>query len=696
LKDGDYDKLAQTDEEIFKECAARLKLAEDAENENRKSGMDDRSFRYGNQWPDDISGARRLEGRPALTINHTDTFCRRIENNLRQQRPRIKAHPVDSGADINTAETVDGLIRHIETLSQASVAYDTAVASALDIGWGYARVLGEYIDEKSFDQELKVVAVRNTMTGYGDPASKLPDGSDWNWFLFVENISRTEYKRLYPDAANVDYQQTNQEYFEWDNKETIRLCEYYRVFEKAEKLYRMPDGSGCLESDLPSEEAQAQSGYTPIKDAKGKPVFRQSSRRVIQWFKINGKEIVDRRDEPSNCRYIPVARCEGNTMDLNGKVMRFGMVRNLRDPAQMYNFWRTSETERYALSPKAPWVAAEEQLDGHPEWDDANRKAYSVLKYKPVSVEGSILPPPQRQPPVPIEAGLGQAAMGAERDLMAVAGMPQEGQDGSRVVSGNKYLQRKQGINDLTHFQYFDNQTIMIRHIGRILLERIPAYYDTPRMQRIIGADGVPSMVGINQPQETDPGVMTIKNDLAVGRYDVVMDTGPGFQSKREESAETLLALLATPLGEQIVKTGSDIILRNLDVSGAQDLADRLMPTNPEGMDKLMEQLPKQAQSVVKALQSQLDEANKLIQQQHQEIKLREGIERGWMDVELKKAGISAQTKVHDTDTRAHTSLGVAEINTAGDLMNTNTEAAHDRAAAKELIDAGQKAARTN
>jgi len=45
------------------------------------------------------------------------------------------------------------------------------------------------------------------------------------------------------------------------------------------------------------------------------------------------------------------------------------------------------------------------------------------------------------------------------------------------------------------------------------------------------------------------------------GRYDVVMDTGPGYETKRLEGAESMLELLKTPLAEPIVKVGSDVIV---------------------------------------------------------------------------------------------------------------------------------------
>jgi len=231
----------------------------------------------------------------------------------------------------------------------------------------------------------------------------------------------------------------------------------------------------------------------------------------------------------------------------------------------MYNYWRTKQTEVLALTPVAPMIGAEGQFDGHPEWADANQKPYSRLEYVPITIEqpdGSkqLVPPPQRSPPIAVPAGFSDAATSAAQDLAAVAGMPHEpGVDTPGTVVSGVALRKRQALSDIGHFQYYDNQTQAIAQIGRICLDYIPIYYSTERMQRIIGEDGVPSMVGINQ---FDPALGKVKNDLTVGRYDVVMDT------------------------------------------------------TPQGMQKVMDGLPKEAQTVVKSLMTQMNQ----LQQQNQQL----------------------------------------------------------------------------
>ena len=92
------DELAKSTEGIWHEAAARLKIADEAESANREQGIKAKNFRWGEQWPDVARNQREQDGRPCLTINHTNVWCSRLENTLRQQRPRIKCHPVGEGA----------------------------------------------------------------------------------------------------------------------------------------------------------------------------------------------------------------------------------------------------------------------------------------------------------------------------------------------------------------------------------------------------------------------------------------------------------------------------------------------------------------------------------------------------------------------------------------------------------------------
>jgi hypothetical protein len=190
-------------------------------------------------------------------------------------------------------------------------------------------------------------------------------------------------------------------------------------------------------------------------------------------------------------------------------------------------------------------------------------------------------------------------------------------------------VRQRQGQSDMSNYHFYDNLTRSIRHTGIILLNLIPHYYDTQRVIRILGVDGVPQSTTINDKQRDELGaIKQVLNDVTVGTYDIVMDTGPGYQTKRQENSEMLLGLLKTM--PQVSQTAGDIVVRQMDFEAAGDVADRLAAANPIAMAE--KQLPQDLPDEAKAMIAHLMGANQQLQQTVQalqtEIKSKLGVEQ--------------------------------------------------------------------
>lgn len=694
------DDAAVTDSEILTEAQERLKLAIEAETVNRKDALDDLNFGAGNQWETRVKQDRDTENRPCLTVNITDAMVRRVSNACRENRPRIKVHPVSDGADKQTANVIDGLIRHIEYASSADVAYDAAIESAIRGGWGYIRVSADYVDDKSFDQDLKIERVRNPFTVYPDPSSQAPDGSDYEWCIISEMMGRQEYKARFGqiDSGGWQYLGQGDNLSDWSNKEQIRVAEYFRIERKADTLLMLSNGKTILNSELtkPAWAAAQAAGLSLKPDFKRPTVTRQ-----VCWYLLNHARVLDKRTLPG--KYIPIVPVYGRELDLNGKILRKGMIRDMKDPARIFNFAETAKAETYGLQPRAPWLGHEGFMSGkEAAWRDANRKPIVALEFvSTVQKDGSAAPPPQRQMPPPVADGFKEWSESAQSNFLAVAGMPNEpGADAKGEVVSGIAIQKRQGLSDISHYDFYDNLTRSLRQVGKILIDLLPMYYDTPRMARIIGDDGTPSSVQLNE-QTIDH----VKNDMTVGRYEVVVDTGPSYQTKREESAQAQLQLLATPLGEMVAQNAGDLVVRGLDFPNSDAIADRIQSSIPAAQTDPQSDLPQKAQVMIAGLQAQLKQLGQKNLALELEIQAKHGLEKIRQSGETERAHIAAGTKVHDTDTRSKTDIttthmdnvtkhNVAEIGAAAQLLNTNTEAGHDRAAAREMIDRGTDAAK--
>jgi hypothetical protein len=308
----------------------------------------------------------------------------------------------------------------------------------------------------------------------------------------------------------------------------------------------------------------------------------------------------------------------GDMVFIEGKMQLFSLIRFAKDPQRLLNYFRSTETELLALQPKAPYIAAEGQIEGYEQiWAKANRENYSVLPYKPTTVSGLAVPAPQRQAFASPPTGVLQGAENAQRDMMATTGIYESSLGMRSNEQSGRAIMARQREGDVSTYHFIDNMTRAITHAGRILVDLIPKIYDTPRIVRILGEDGAEEMVQVNQPfaAKDDYGRAIEKiYDLSTGRYDVVVEAGASFSTKREEAAMSMMEMVKT--NPQIMSIAGDLIVKSMDWPGAEQLAERLQMMLPPNLQK-----PKEGESQMPPeVQAQLQQSEQMIQQLDQAI----------------------------------------------------------------------------
>jgi len=651
----DYDPRIQ-------EAIEFLKLANDADTMNRQEALEDLKFGGGDQWPVELQNSRNLESRPVITVNKVDNYCRQVCNQQRQQRPRIKVHATNTQQDMVDAQVIQGIIRHIEVNSNAEHAYDNAFEYAVRMGWGYVRVRTDYVSEDSFDQEIFIDPVDNPFTVYFDPNSVAPDGSDADRCLITTMMPKKEFSKLYPDAAvdggtSFTQRGTGDSQSEWITKEDIRLAEYYYTVREKATLYQLSDGSSTFAEDKDLFARLAMAGITVIDQ-------RPSYKKTIKYCKLTASEIIEEGVWAG--KYIPIIPVYGRHIVIGDKRKKFGMIRYAKDPQRMYNFWQPSITEGVALAPKAKWLIAEGQDEGHEnDWANANIKSFPLLRYKQTDIEGRPAPVPQRLQPEPPQAGIMAAAAGVDDDIKAIMGVFDPAQLKQGNISG-KALNGQQQQVDLTNFDYYDNLTRSISHIGTVILDLLPKIYDTERVMRIIGDDGKPELLTVNQRD----AVGRVLNDMTVGQYDVVMDTGPGYNSKRQEAVDSMLPLLSAD--PALMQTCGDLVFRNMDWPGADVIADRLAAANPLAQIDEHSEIPPQVQMQLAQAKKQVADMQQQMEAMQIMIKQRGDIEQVKQDNETKRELLRQTAKAHNTETMAE--VKVNDQNTRAITSQNKTE----------------------
>ncbi|WP_136420292.1 portal protein [Herbaspirillum sp. ST 5-3] len=618
------------DKDTLKEALDEFDLCVEHETDNRSAALEDIRFALlDEQWPAEIVKQRELEGRPCLTINKTRQFIKQVVNNGRRNKPAIKVHPADSKADPKTAEIISGLIRNIEYTSNADVAYDTGLEFAVAGGFGYWRVTADYADEDSFDMDLGIGRISNPFSVYGDPYSTAADSSDWNTAFITDLLTEELFESKYKGAEKVDWDIG--EYAElgenWREGKKIVVAERWKRNEVKKKIVRLSDGR-IVQADWYHGAAPEAEGLT-IKDILDSMGITVTGERETKGWKVkqqimSGAEILEENDWLG--KYIPIVPIYGEEVNVEGKRYLRSLHRSGKDAQRSFNYWRTTTTELVALAPKAPYIGPVGAFVTDAEkWATANTTSHAFLEYDAVPEAGNM--PPQRQPFSGVPAGPLQEALNASDDMKAIFGMYDASMGArSNETSGVAINQRKmQG--DMSNFHFIDNQARAIAHTGRILIDLIPHYYSQARIIRVMGLDNKPQNVPINQPI---PGTEQMYN-LALGKYDLTVSTGPSFASQREEAAYQMTEFIrAFPAAAPLI---GDLLAKNQDWPEADEIARRLqsvLPPQVQGQNPQVQQMQQQIQQMSQNM------AN--LGQQLQQEKADKALEARKLDIDAYKA----------------------------------------------------------
>lgn len=557
------DDIKDKDADLMQEIRNRWEEAEGVWQEAYAAALEDLRFANGKQWPDDIESQRIADGRPCLTINKTASFGDQLIGDIRMNEPSIKVKPVDSGSDPDVAEILTGLMRNIEVQSNAEVAYDSAAESAIWCGFGAFRVITDYLDDESFEQDIRIKRIKNPFQVMWDPMSTEWDRSDARYCIIYENVPRDEFMGRWPDAQPISADGKRDNLNGWCTTKSVRICEYFRKVAEDKTLYLLrSDETGAEFIDTAHRE-----GTTVVKK-------RQVEAHKIEHYKVNGQEILEGPDEwPGTL--IPICSVFGKEMNIEGNSIYRGIVRNAKDPARLYNYSRSQHAELTALAPKVPFLATMKMIGNYQSiWDTAHKKSLPVL---PFDVDPELPAFPKRAEPVSQNTGILAEIQIADQELHDTTGLQQANLGKTSNEKSGRAVLARQREGDVANFAYYDNLARAITYCGKVLLDLIPRIYDTERVVRILGEGDKEQFVPINQPvqlQQQNGEIIQKVFDLTIGKYDVVVTVGPSYSTQRDEAVDSMMAFVkAVPSAGPVV---GDLVAKNMDWPGAQEIGDRL------------------------------------------------------------------------------------------------------------------------
>lgn len=664
--------MAKEQKDIVTEAKKRFERAKSAYDTSRAAAIADTKFAMGDsdngwQWPDDIRNSRKTDKKVCLTVNVTAQHCNQVINEIRQNRPSIRVSAVDSGADKKSAEIIGGLIRNILAQSCADEAHDMAAEHSVYGGEGYWRIVTEYESETSFNQCIRVKPIANPQLVYIDTDCTEPDKSDAKWGFVFEDIPtetfKTEFPGIDPASWGPEAKKTG-----WASDDTVRIAEYFWCELVSDVACMLPDGTTALKSALPGNVRVLKERPTQVKR--------------WQWCKLVGGH-----DEPVELQewagsYLPIVAVVGKELNIDGEVIRKGLVRDIKDPARMVNYAYSETVQNLALQNRVPYLAAAEAIEGYESiWGAANAETRAYLPFNAFDDSGNAIPRPERQAPPQMATAQVQLLQLSVEQMRAASGQHNSNFGIKSEAQSGVGIQRLKAQGEIATFHFPDNLSRALRYEGRVLIDLIQKYYDTKRVVRILGLDGSEEMAVLD-PQMLQPyaenkitakDVEKIFNPL-LGKYDIAVDTGPSYQTQRQEAFDAMTEMASR--NPALLQAAGDIIMRAADFPFADKLADRLEKTiPPELRDQEQEQgqIPPEAQQAMQQAMQHIQQQDGMIKQLQQALEQAQKAVEG-KEAEIKKAIIDAEAEVEVARLNKEKDEDIAELNAYIELMKAKMQ----------------------
>ena len=621
------------------EMRQRYDRAVEADRTNRDNALDDLRFVTvpGYQWDEQQRKARK--GRACYEFPILRSHWRQVVNDQKKARPGIKVRAVEDG-DAKGAELRQGLIRNIESSSNAERAYDGAFELVTAGGMGSWRVVTQYSSDDAWEQDLRIKPIPDPLTSvWHDPDAKEPDLRDQRYCFVEESIPRDEFKARYPKAECVDFDSAKR-YGDWFQQDHVRIAEYWRLVPVTKTILLLSDGRSVARADITPEAAQkmAAEGISVVRE-------RQCKGHKVVMSIVSGAEELEGPHDTVFDR-IPVVSIFANRFFIEGKWHWCGMVRFSRDPQKLLNYNLTTAQEVVSKQPKAPYLVTPKMLEGDGVkslWDKANALDAPYLPYTPDPQAPQARPVREAPPDMP--AAFTMLTQISVDMLKASDGIFDASVGAKSNETSGKAIIARQREGDTATYDYQDSLAFGIQATGEIILAALPKVYDTPRTIRVLGKDGAEDIVEINKGD----GV----TDLSAGKYDVTVTTGPSYDTQRMEFIDALTAL---GQGNPAIAAGvPDLIVGAMDFPKAEEAAERLKLLLPPPVQAAMAQGKDMPPEIIQARQ-QVEQGIAEVQQRMAALdEVHAELMQDKAKVDSAKSGLDAQ---------------VAEIHNQRDLLN--------------------------
>jgi len=660
---------------IHQQAMTEFDRVQSSVRDERLQCLQDRRFYSiaGAQWEGPLGD--QYENKPRFEVNKIHLSVIRIINEYRNNRIAVDFVSKDGDTDEKLAETCNGLYRADERDSGAEEAYDNGFEEAVGGGFGAWRLRTAYEDDENDEDERQRIRIEPIYDAdssvFFDLDAKRQDKADAKYCFVLYSMTYEAYKAEWNDDPATWPKEIHQYEFDWDTPDVVFVAEYYRVEETREtvRIFLTIQGEeerytqADFDADETLEETLAAVGTVEVRQKRVK-------RKRVRKYIMSGGGVLDDMGYIAG-KNIPIVPVYGKRWFVDNVERCMGQVRLAKDPQRLKNMQLSKLGEISALSSVEKPILLPEQVSGHQVmWAEDNLRNYPYLLVNPITgpngetqAAGPVAYTKSPQIP-PAMAALLQIT---ESDMAEILGNNQQSDKMVSNISG-KAVELIQTRLDMQTFIYMSNMAKAVRRCGEIWLSMAKdIYVEEKRKMKTVGSMEEVGSIELMKPQiDEETGELIYENNLADALFDVAVDVGPSFSSRRDATVRALTGMMQVttdPTTQQVLQA---MAIMNMEGEGIGDIKEYfrkqlvqmgvVKPTEEEQQQMMEAQanvqqdaqttylLAEAAKSQAQAIQAQANTEYTLARSEETKAKTAETISN--IDIDQRKSAIETAEKI--------------------------------------------------
>ena len=545
--------------------------------------------------------------KPQLEFNVLEAYISRLIGDFQENEPDLQVSAAD-GVPIQML--TQGFIDTIKVIeAHTREALDSAANDGLRTklmkdmlagGYSVARVYTDYINEMSFEQEIKIERVFDpTLTGF-DPMARESHRGDGRYCFEIIPHTKEEFEDEFGAEAckNAKFtRSSNNAEFDWSYKnqdqDILMVVDYYERVKKKETVVKMTNGAVILKKHVPEITAMIASQGL-IVQPPSIVEERKTTIETIVRYRVCEDKVLDY--VVTNFKFLPLVFFDGNgtiIYDSNSgesQLMTRPYVYHAKGIQRLKNFAGQTVACEIENMKMTQWKVALESIPKKYLTGYTNPQKLQSLIYHAFDTKNpdKALPPPMEAQRTPTPVIVQETFMGSDAVTQVILGSydAQQGHIGAKDLSGKAIMMGSMQSSSAS-LPYAIGYINGMNRIAQTYIDLVPKYYVTPRTLPVKKANGKREYVVINDKADEQSILMNYDPN----HLNVKLELGVNSAMQKQISLETIIGLMgSSELFSEFMNTnGLEVLLENIDIRGVDEL--KVMAKN------FMEQKQQQAEA---------------------------------------------------------------------------------------------------